>query len=81
MNRAIKRFIENMVIGTVIIFITTIQIYYFNPFPHIQPNYKHLPNDTIPLYENVMAYNTSKQCITTWKSIFMNQNTKFYKSI
>lgn len=81
MNRVIKQFIEYIVTGIVIVLITTVHLYNFNPFPHIQPNYNYLPNYTTPQYENVMVYNTSKACITTWKSIFMNQNTKFYKSI
>lgn len=64
MDRVMKRIIENMVIATIILFITTIQIYYFNPFPPIQPI------DTNPQYEHVMVYNTSKLYISNWKPIF-----------
>ncbi len=81
MNRVMKQFIEYIVTGIVIVLITTVHLYNFNPFPYMQPNYNYLPIYTTPLYENVMVYNTSKTCITTWKPILINQNTELYNYI
>jgi len=73
----LKQCIENILIGILIVFIATFQLYHFNPHSYIQPDYNYIIGYELTQQEKFINHNTSQLYIPTYKK----QNIHLYNHI